>query len=157
MNSQPSGVQVKVQPTEPPSQGCFHWFFKSGRNRRNKTDGQKGQLKGFFELGKTLWLVGDTKAKKASMENKWDNALHPPAAWIWVAHVAKIKNSPGWCGSVNWAPAYEWKSPRFDSQSGQHMPGLRARPPVRGVWEATNRFSHTWMFPSFSLPPFPSL
>ena len=43
----------------------------------------------------------------------------------------------------------------LDSWS-EHMPGLRARSPVEGVWEATNRcFSCTWMF--LSLTPLPFL
>ena len=54
--------------------------------------------------------------------------------------------SPGWCGSVDWAPACKPKSHRFSSQSG-HTPGLRARSPVGDVWEVTTH----WCFsPSFS-------
>ena len=41
--------------------------------------------------------------------------------------------TPGWCGSVDWAPACELKGLWFDSQSG-HVPGLRVRSPV-GVSE----------------------
>ena len=41
---------------------------------------------------------------------------------------------------------------RFYSQSG-HMPGLWARPPVGGVWEAANQcFFHTSMFLFLSFP-----
>ena len=50
-------------------------------------------------------------------------------------------DSPGWCGSVDRAPACELKGHWFDSQSG-HMPGLRARSPVGGVREATIDVSH---------------
>ena len=46
--------------------------------------------------------------------------------------------SPGWCGPVDGVPACKLKSCWFDSQSG-HMPGLWARSPVGGVWEATNQ------------------
>ena len=62
--------------------------------------------------------------------------------------------SPGWCGSVDWAPACEPKGRQFDSQSG-HKPGLQARFLVGDVWEAIGRcISHTSMFLSlsFSLP-----
>ena len=45
--------------------------------------------------------------------------------------------SPGWCGSVDWAPACEPKDRWLDSLSG-HMPGLQARAPVGGVQEATD-------------------
>ena len=45
--------------------------------------------------------------------------------------------SPGWCGSVDWVPAWEQKGHLLDSWSG-HMLGLRARSPVGGMREATN-------------------
>ena len=43
-----------------------------------------------------------------------------------------IKASPGWCGSVDWAPDCEPKGCWFDSQSG-HRPGLWAWSPVGGT------------------------
>ena len=52
--------------------------------------------------------------------------------------------SPGWCGSMDWALACKLKGCWFNSQSG-HMPGLWARCPVGGTWEATTY----WCF-SFS-------
>ena len=56
------------------------------------------------------------------------------------------KKSPGWCGSVDWVLACESKGHWFYSQAG-HMPGLQARSPVGGVWEATTH----WCFsPSLS-------
>ena len=60
-----------------------------------------------------------------------------------------------WCGSVDWAQVCQLKGHRFNSQSG-HMPGLQARSPVRGMWEATNQcIFHELIFP---IPlPFPSL
>ena len=61
------------------------------------------------------------------------------------------KNSPGWCGSVDWSPACEPSGCWFDSQSG-HMPGLQTRSPVGDSWEGTTH----WCF-SPSLSPFPSL
>ena len=69
------------------------------------------------------------------------------------APVRKVKRSshPGWCGSVDWALACKPKGRWFNSQSG-HMPGLQARSPVGGAWEAATQ----WCFP-FYLPPFPSL
>ena len=64
-------------------------------------------------------------------------------------HSRKCSSSPGWCGSVDWAPAYEPKGHWFDSQAG-HVPRLQARSPVGGVQEATTH----WCFPpSLSLPP----
>ena len=41
----------------------------------------------------------------------------------------KIEISPGWCGSVDQAPACEPKGCRSDSQLG-HMPRLQAQSPV---------------------------
>ena len=61
--------------------------------------------------------------------------------------VMGIKRSPHWCGSVDWVPACEPKGHQFNSLSG-HMPGLWARYPVGGTWEATTH----WCFSS-SLPP----
>ena len=43
--------------------------------------------------------------------------------------IKKYWSGPGWCGSVDWAPACEPKGHQFDSQLG-HMPGLWARSPV---------------------------
>ena len=63
-----------------------------------------------------------------------------------IAHL-KMHPSPGWCGSVDWAPACEQKGHQFDSQSG-HMPGLQARSPVGGAREAP----HADVSLPFSLP-----
>ena len=46
-----------------------------------------------------------------------------------------LKNSPGWCGSVDWVPACEPRGCQFDSKSG-HRPVLWARSPVGVVREA---------------------
>ena len=54
---------------------------------------------------------------------------------------------PGWCGSVDWALAWEPRCCQFDSQSG-HMPGLQAGSPgwvQRGNWSM-------FLSLSFSLP-----
>ena len=72
-----------------------------------------------------------------------------PATWRSFHH-KKRKCGPGWCGSVDWAPACESKGCQFDSQSG-HILGLPAKscPPTGGAWEATTH----WCFsPSFSFP-----
>ena len=56
---------------------------------------------------------------------------------------------------IEYQPACEPKGRQINSQSG-HMPGLWARSPVEGIWEATNQcISHRLMFLSFSIP-FPS-
>ena len=62
----------------------------------------------------------------------------------------KILSSPGWCGSVDWVPAYEPKCHRFDRQPG-HMLGLQARSPVGGVQESTT----LWCFSPSLSPPLP--
>ena len=62
----------------------------------------------------------------------------------------KKKKSPGWFGSMDWAPNWEAKGHRFDSQSG-HMPRLQARSPAGGLKGATT----PWCFSpplSLSLP-----
>ena len=91
------------------------------------------------------------------------NVLYSPYTQIWglnspywpilylVPQVLKLQVHPGWCGSVDWVPASLWtKGCQFNSQSG-HMPGLQARTPVRGTWEAT---THCCFSPSLS-PSFP--
>ena len=70
--------------------------------------------------------------------------------WLpyWQLHFKNPEgtNSPGWCGSVDWAPAYKPKNRRFDSQSG-YIAGLLARSPVGGHVKG----NHTLMFLSSSL------
>ena len=58
--------------------------------------------------------------------------------------------SPGWCGSVDWAPDCKAKGCWFNSQSG-HMPGWQTRFPGEGHVSG----NHTLMFLSSSsfLPP----
>ena len=60
-----------------------------------------------------------------------------------------MKNSPGWCGSVDWVPACKPKGRGFHSQSG-HMPGLWARSPVGAPRETT---THWGFSPSLPLSP----
>ena len=69
---------------------------------------------------------------------------------IIINYILKIRDSPIWCGLVDWMPACKPKGPQFDSQSG-YMPGLQARSPVGG----RDRGNHTLMFLSLSFP-FPS-
>ena len=74
--------------------------------------------------------------------------------WTGIGGMKKTRFSPGWYGLVDWVPACIPKGHQFSSRAG-HMPGLRARSPAGGVWEATDRcISHTSMFLSlsFSLP-----
>ena len=59
----------------------------------------------------------------------------------------RIKEHPGWHGSVDWVPGCEPKDHWFDSQS-RHMPGLGAR---------SLYLSHIDVSLSLFLPPFPSL
>ena len=59
-----------------------------------------------------------------------------------VAQESKHRaTSPGWCGSVDWVPAYEPKGHGFYSQSG-HMPGLRACNPMGPQWGVCNSQPH---------------
>ena len=64
----------------------------------------------------------------------------------------RILLGSGWCGSVDWEPAWEPKDHPFDSQSG-HRPGLPARSPV-GVHERQPCIDVSL---PLLLPPFPSL
>ena len=61
----------------------------------------------------------------------------------------KAMSSPGWCGSVDWVPACELKGHWFNSQSWP-MPGLWARSPVGGAWEATTHWCFSPLCPPLS-------
>ena len=86
-------------------------------------------------------------------ELTWGLVSHP---LFYRKNEIKIKYfCPGWCGSVDWAPACEPKDRWFDSQSG-HRPGLQARLPVGGAWEATTHWSFSSsLSPSPLSPSFP--
>ena len=129
---------------------------KSLRNIKLNKIKQVSQLKGFLELLWHLYATGSRNCPKGA------NLLHHrrcfiprtiPQQWFLNSVVKNytllkiIENSPGSCGSVDWALACKPKGCQLDSQSG-HMPGLQARSPVGGVWEATTH----WCF-SPSLPP----
>ena len=83
-----------------------------------------------------------TESRKKNMEDSFRNTN------IRLSGLKKERkkenSSPGWCGSVDWASAWEPKGHQFDSQSG-HMPGLQARFPVGGDREATTH----WYFSPF--------
>ena len=87
-----------------------------------------------------------------------------PRCVLWSGASYSLKNMvgfendldhPGWCGSVDWVPAWtcKWKGHWSDSWAG-HMPTSRARSLV-GVCATNQCFSHTsiFLFLSFSLPP----
>ena len=78
-------------------------------------------------------------------------------SYFYCGITVKYQLSPGLCGSVGWVPACELKGCWFNSQSG-HMPGLRARSPVRHMREAANWcFFCTSIFLSLFFSPFSSL
>ena len=67
-------------------------------------------------------------------------------------HFQKAGWGPGWCSSVDWAWACEWKGCQFGSQSG-HRPGLWARSLVGDMWGATTHWCFSPYFsPSLPLP-----
>ena len=65
--------------------------------------------------------------------------------------IKKCELGPGWCGSVDGAPASEPKGRKFDSQSG-HMPGLLGQVPGLGAHERQPHIDVSLLF----LPSFPS-
>ena len=67
-----------------------------------------------------------------------------------LEHIESERNSPGWCGSVDWVPACKAKGHQFDSQSG-HMPGMWARSPIAGMSEATTHWCFSPSLPCLSL------
>ena len=83
--------------------------------------GLKKQNKPHFMLctGDSFQLWKHTQTKSERME---DNILSKQEA-------KGGRYSPGWCGSVDWAPDCEPNGCHFDFQSG-HMSGLRARSPA---------------------------
>ena len=69
------------------------------------------------------------------------------AIYLWLI----FKNCQPWLlWLVDWVPACEPKGHQFNSQSG-HIPGLQARSPVGGAWEAT---AH-WCFSPCLSPSLP--
>ena len=67
-----------------------------------------------------------------------------------------IDKSPGWCGSVDWAPAYGPKGHQYGSQLG-HVAGLWARPLDEVCERLLMYLSHIDVSLPFFLPPLLSL
>ena len=89
------------------------------------------------------WETCKTRGKK-TLEHYREAEMK---AWTneMIQHIKKLIHT-GCCSSVNRAPDCELKGHQFNSQSG-HRPGLQARSPVGGAWEATTH----WCFsPSLS-------
>ena len=87
-------------------------------------------------LWKCHYSIWDVKATTAKLTNTQD--------CLWVTNYYYC---PGWCGSVDWLRSCEPRGRWLHSQPG-HMPGLWARSPAGGVWEASTH----WCFsPSLSL------
>ena len=104
----------------------------------------------------TSWLSCPTRPS-SERNSIWLNvSLRVWQIWTQTPLFKKMQ-CPGWCGSVDWAPACKPKGYWFNSWSG-HMPELPARSLVGGVWEATNWcISCTLMLFCLFLPPLPSL
>ena len=100
--------------------------------------------------GHRAWRDQEGTAKETEIvasEAEWNQNN----IWCWkttkkVLHL-NSKLSPGWCGSVDWAPACKPKGHWLDSQAG-HMPGLQARSLVGDAQEATTH----WGFLSLPSP-----
>ena len=90
------------------------------------------------QVGVSLWVTGYVCVKT---ENHYDLSLKTEKC------IKKTQDGPGWCGSMDWAPACEPKGCWFDSRSG-HIPGLQATSPVGGTQKATTHWP-------FSLPHLP--
>ena len=85
-----------------------------------------------FSVGKGV------RCKMTLRSSGWDKYL-----------LSRKKIISGWCGSVNWALAWELKGCQFNSQPG-HMPGFQVGSLVWGMWEATH-LSISWALISLSL------
>ena len=112
-------------------------------------------FKNILNLGQ-LSLITTSQFLKVVIVQNWKNLslLRWPCAWMegnkQKIKLKKMRSSPSWCSSLDWARVYEPNGRWFDSQSG-HICGLRARYLVGGTWEATTY----WCFfscRSLSLP-----
>ena len=81
--------------------------------------------------------------KEELIQKPWDSRHIAERAG--VTEVEGLVGSPGWCGSVDWAPAYESKGRWFDSQSRAHA-WVAGQVPSR----AHTRGNHPFMFLSLS-------
>ena len=146
LNWWPFGLQDDAQPTQPHQSGCKVFFKRNG---------------GVRFPGQCLWagLASSVSRTESLTElcltySPLISCVTPWAAWPPGKHgpleVLKCCMRTGWCGSVNWAPTCEPKGHWLVSQSG-HVPGLQARSPVVGAWEATTHWCFSPSF-SFTLP-----
>ena len=107
----------------------------------------------------TIWLWYISRCRSFCLSFLGFSDPHILPFWKWSVRPLSFRQclsqftlesffSPGWCSSVDWVPACKPKGHQFYSWSG-HMPGLQARSPVEGVWEAT---THWCISLSFSFP-----
>ena len=134
-----------------------------GRNRGNRIPSwwrgvRKGRIKDDSKVLASSWMeVWFTEMENTGEETDFKGrikyfvgARYCSKYFTWIISMLIIalqeQLCPGWCGSVDWAPAYKPKGRQFDSQSG-HMPGLWAMSLVGGAQGAT---THWWFSPSLS-------
>ena len=110
----------------------------------------------FHTFSWTLFITYTDKKWRSRIKDNLDNWNIPKfslkISMLNWKHVSLTINKtfkclPGWCGSVDWTPGQRVKGHWFHSQSG-HIPGLQARSPEGGAWEAT---THWYFSPSLSL------
>ena len=136
----------------------FYLFTFRERGKEGEREGEKHQCVAAFHTPPTGAL-----AHNPGMCPNWESNQQPFGLQAGTQSTEPhqpgqvalflITYYPGWCSSVDWAWACEPKGCWFNSQLG-HMPGLWARSPVGNTWETTTQW---YFFPSFFLPPFPSL
>ena len=148
---------MTLQPAVLPSQGTmrpfFYFYFKKRRKEILMWETSISCLAYVPDQGLNLqprhvpWpgLKQVTFCSVVQHPTNWANPVRTEANFVFhyvgeakTPIIKTVPLSPGWCGSVDWAPACEPSGCQFDSQSG-HMPGLLARSPAGGLWEGTDR------------------
>ena len=129
------------------------WLFKCEVQKKG-LGSWSDSWESWVMIFRAMRVCGVTLGRSSGRELVWPLSSKTPNTWeVFSVELCLSQEryiGPGWCGSVDWVLACEPKGHQFDSQLG-HMPGLQARSPMGGAWEATMH----WCFSPFLSPSFP--
>ena len=130
---------------------CNKSYFKVAQYNKDKYSGKQGlhSALNITNPGPRIKSKETTTISKYSAWNEFTECKsHLETRNIdWNCFKSEIRqHSPGWCGSVDWAPVCKWKGHQLGSPSG-HMPGLQTGSPVRDIRESTHDVSLALFLP----------